>query len=218
MSAGGRRAGPESGMSAGFYREGGGSIAGIQSPPPGAGFDSVPAGREVCSAGEALLHGGLLCGGGLLHEDGQHEEDIEALDEKQKGVHRPAVFQHDGGDAEADGEEENKKDGLVPGKPQLVQLVVDVILSDVIEPLADGRHLPRAEPEEGDVGHIKEHHPEDEQGHQKSFYGIYPVPLSQYSQAGEGKPDEDAPRVPEEDGGRLVGAQVVGEKAEAPPP
>ncbi len=73
------------------------------------------------------------------------------------------------------------------------------------------------EPKEGDVGHIKEHHPEDEQGHQKSFYGIYPVPLSQYSQAGEGKPDEDAPRVSEEDGGRLVGEQVVGEKAEAPP-
>ncbi len=114
--------------------------------PPARGrirFSPRRPGGLLCGGG--LLHGGLLCGGGLLHEDGQHEEDIEALDEKQKGVHRSAVFQHDGGDAEADGEEENKKDGLVPGKPQLVQLVVDVILSDVIEPLADGRHLPRAE-------------------------------------------------------------------------
>lgn len=96
--------------------------------------------------------------------DGHDDRDQEGLEDEEDPVDGTGVAKGDGADPQGGADKIDEEDGFPPITEQLVQAMVDVVLPHVIHPVSEGLHFPRQNPLHGDVGHVKDKDPEDENG------------------------------------------------------
>ena len=85
---------------------------------------------------------------------------------------------------------------------------MEVILAHILQPLFHGFHLAGHDPLHGDVGHIEDQNPKDQQGCRERDDRVVVRPVTDDGQGGKNKTQEDASRIAQEDDGGLLGRKL----------
>ena len=90
-----------------------------------------------------------------------------------------------------------------------------MIPADIFQPLPDRAHLSGGDPIDGDIKHVKNQYPEDQQGGNQRHHRIRIGPHPVDGQAGQDKSDNGAAGVPQKNSGLAAGAKIIRHKAQA---
>ncbi len=109
------------------------------------------------------------------------------------------VPQGDGADAEGGAEKEDETDHFSPVAENGEEPVMDMIGAHIIDPVLEALHLAGDDPLDGDIGHVVDQDPEDEDGGGEGNDGIVVRPGGLDGQGRKDKTEERASRVAQED-------------------